>query len=53
MTPETRRALSDAYDTTTYGVRNLWTKKDIGTTAAALTADVPGHDVLMLRLHKM
>ena len=41
------------FDTTTYGVRNLWTKKDIGTTAAALTADVPGHDVLMLRLHKM
>jgi len=31
----------------------LWTKKDIGTTAAALTADVPGHDVLMLRLNKM
>lgn len=38
--------------TTVYRLRNLWTKKDIGTTEAALTADVPGHDVLMLRLSK-
>jgi alpha-galactosidase len=41
------------FDATTYGVRNLWTKKDIGTTAEPLTAEVPGHDVLMLRLYKM
>jgi alpha-galactosidase len=41
------------FATTTYKVRDLWAKKDLGTTAAALTADVPGHDVLMLRLNKM
>jgi alpha-galactosidase len=41
------------FDTTTYGVRNLWTKKDIGTTKDILTAGVPGHDVLMLRLNKI
>lgn len=38
--------------TTVYRLRNLWTKKDLGTTEVALTADVPGHDVLMLRLSK-
>jgi alpha-galactosidase len=37
---------------TTYKVRNLWTKKDLGTTDAALKATVPSHDVLMLRLTK-
>jgi alpha-galactosidase len=41
------------FDTTTYRLRNLWTKKDAGTTAEPLTAEVPGHDVLMLRLEKM
>jgi alpha-galactosidase len=34
----------------TYRLRDLWAKEDVGTTAAPLTADVPGHDVLMLRL---
>jgi alpha-galactosidase len=38
--------------TTTYKVRDLWAKKDLGTTAEILTAEVPGHDVLMLRLDK-
>ncbi len=38
------------FDSTTYQLRDLWTKKDRGNTAAPLTAEVPGHDVLMLRL---
>jgi alpha-galactosidase len=41
------------FDTTTYSLRDLWAKKDLGTTKDALTAEVPGHDVLMLRLDKM
>jgi alpha-galactosidase len=38
--------------TTVYRLRNLWTRKDFGTTDVVLTADIPGHDVLMLRLSK-
>jgi hypothetical protein len=30
----------------------LWTKKDMGTTKNILTAEIPGHDVLVLRLAK-
>ena len=41
------------FDTTTYSVRDLWTKKDLGTTKQVLDAEVPSHDVLMLRLNKM
>jgi alpha-galactosidase len=41
------------FDTTTYKVRDLWAKKDLGTTAKTLAAEVPGHDVLMVRLDKM
>ena len=37
---------------TTYGVRDLWTKKNMGTTDAPLRAVVPPHDVLLLRLDK-
>lgn len=33
-----------------YKVRDLWTKKDMGTTGKPLKAIVPSHDVLMLRL---
>jgi alpha-galactosidase len=33
-----------------YRVRDLWTSDDLGTTHQALKAEVPGHDVLMLRL---
>jgi alpha-galactosidase len=40
------------FATTTYKIRDLWAKKDLGTTAGTLTAEVPGHDVLMLRLEK-
>jgi alpha-galactosidase len=41
------------FDTTTCHVRDLWTKKDLGTTKQVLDAEVPSHDVLMLRLDKM
>jgi len=37
---------------TTYGVRDLWTKKNMETTDAPLRAVVPPHDVLLLRLDK-
>jgi alpha-galactosidase len=36
----------------TYKLRDVWTKKEMGTTASALSATVPSHDVLMLRLSK-
>ncbi len=35
-----------------YKLSNLWTKEQPGTTAKPLTATVPPHDVLMLRLIK-
>jgi alpha-galactosidase len=40
------------FDTTTYSLRNLWTKQDAGDTSQPLNAEIPGHDVLMLRLQK-
>jgi hypothetical protein len=40
------------FDTVTYAARNVWTGADAGTTADALNAEVPGHDVLLLRLRK-
>ena len=40
------------FDAVVYHVRDLWSKKDLGTTAALLDAEVPGHDVLMVRLDK-
>src|SRR5437588_4609200 len=40
------------FDTTTYSLRDLWAKRDLGTTARVLSAEVPPHDVLMLRLNK-
>jgi alpha-galactosidase len=36
----------------TYKIRDLWTKKDIGTTQKALKESIPSHDVLMLKLTK-
>jgi len=38
------------FSTTTYSLRNLWTKKEAGTTKETFAAEIPGHDVLMLRL---
>jgi alpha-galactosidase len=40
------------FDSTTYSLHDLWTKKDMGTTKNILTAEIPGHDVLVLRLAK-
>ncbi|HYD51312.1 MAG TPA: glycoside hydrolase family 27 protein [Gemmatimonadaceae bacterium] len=36
----------------TYAIRDLWARRELGTTARPLAATVPGHDVLMLRLVK-
>ncbi|MGD2035514.1 MAG: glycoside hydrolase family 27 protein [Bacteroidales bacterium] len=33
-----------------FRIRNIWTHKDQGTTKESLTAELPGHDVIMLRL---
>ncbi|HEX8889210.1 MAG TPA: glycoside hydrolase family 27 protein [Pyrinomonadaceae bacterium] len=41
------------FETTRYALRDLWARRDMGTTESALAADVPAHDVLMLRLKKM
>jgi alpha-galactosidase len=41
------------FDTTVYRVRDLWGEKDLGTTEETLNAELPGHDVLMMRLDKM
>ncbi len=41
-----------AFNTTVYDLRDLWSKKNPGTTEKPLNAYLPGHDVLMLRLHK-
>jgi alpha-galactosidase len=38
--------------TTTYKLRDLWTKKDAGTTKKPLKSTIQPHDVLMLRLTK-
>jgi alpha-galactosidase len=37
---------------TKYNIRNLWVKKNIGTTKKKLTAKIASHDVLMVRLSK-
>ena len=38
------------FNSTTYKITNLWTKKNSGTTKKPFKAEVPGHDVVMLRL---
>jgi alpha-galactosidase len=40
------------FSTTTYSLQNLWTKEFAGTTKKKLSAEIPGHDVLLLRLTK-
>jgi len=42
-----------AFATTRYSVRDLWSKRDLGTTQRTLTSELPGHDVLMVRLRKL
>ena len=41
------------FDKITYRLRDLWTRKDLGTTKDVLNAEVPSHDVLMMRLEKI
>jgi len=41
---------SASFASTSYRVRDLWKGKDVGTTGKALAAEVPAHDVLLLRL---
>ena len=36
----------------TYSLRDLWAKKNLGSTKKNLVADIPSHDVLMIRLVK-
>jgi alpha-galactosidase len=36
----------------TYKIRDVWAKKEIGTTQKVLVKGIPGHDVLMVRLIK-
>lgn len=36
----------------TYSIKDLWTKKNLGTTKKILTAEIPSHDVFMVRLTK-
>jgi alpha-galactosidase len=40
------------FGTMTYRVRDLWKKRDTGTTAQPLSVMVPAHGVAMYRLHK-
>ena len=40
------------FDKITYRIRDLWTKKSLGTTKDILNAEVASHDVLMVRLDK-
>ena len=37
---------------TTFNLRDLWTKKNAGTTLKSFNATVPAHDVILLRLSK-
>ncbi len=40
------------FDKKVYNVRDLWLKKDVGTTDEIFKAEVPAHDVVMVRLSK-
>jgi alpha-galactosidase len=39
-------------DKAPYRVRDLWAKREAGTTAAPFVAELPAHDVVLLRLSK-
>jgi alpha-galactosidase len=40
------------FDKTTYKLRDLWAKRDAGTTDKPLKQNIPAYDVLVLRLEK-
>jgi alpha-galactosidase len=41
------------FDSTVYSLRDLWAGRDAGDTRRALSAEVPAHDVLLLRLKRL
>lgn len=41
------------FQTTPYTILNTWMKKEIGNTSKPLTVNVPGHDVVMVRLSEL
>lgn len=45
--------LSPDFTQNEYGLKNLWSKKEFGTTSRKLETKIPGRDVLMFRLSKM
>jgi len=51
ITDELTKAELNAANTT-YKLRNVWSKRDMGNTTKALKTTVPAHDVLMLVLSK-
>ncbi|UCH15239.1 MAG: glycoside hydrolase family 27 protein, partial [Bacteroidales bacterium] len=40
------------FSNNTYRIRDLWLKKDAGSTQKLLRAEIPSHDILMFRLIK-
>ena len=40
------------FNTSTYKIYNIWTGKDQGTTKKPLESELPGHDVIFIRLYK-
>jgi len=40
------------FSTTTYQIRDLWAKKNMGTTKEPFKAEIPAHDAVLLRLSK-
>jgi alpha-galactosidase len=40
------------FTTTAYRVRDLWMKREPGSTAQKLATEIPGHDALLFRLEK-
>jgi alpha-galactosidase len=40
------------FESTTYNLRDLWAKKNIGNTKTPFIAEIPPHDIIMLRLSK-
>ena len=54
-----QEAVADAFsrsmlnaDKTIYHIKDLWSKKNLGTTQSPLVAVVPAHDILMIRLSR-
>jgi alpha-galactosidase len=43
---------STSFDKSIYRLKDLWTKKDLGTTKKVFKGEVGAHDVLLLRLIK-